>query len=472
MDIFSLSIAATLSVLLQICITVHILLYKEDVKSSIGWIGLVWLSPLFGALIYAILGINRIKRKALALKNPKSNIKQITGKTIEELEQQIPLNFRQLLKLGYKIHPQLFVPANNIVPLINGDEAYPQMADAIKKAKKQVLIESYIFNNDTAGQTILDACAQAVKNGIQVRIIVDGVGLNYSRPDIKKAAEKIKELQMRIFLPSKKPAAMPFVNLRNHRKIMIIDGQTAFFGGMNIAQENLLKTNPATPVKDTTFKIEGPVIDQLARIFLEDWIFTGGQNFKPEEFKTDKKEPCAEGFCRAIPDGPDSDYGKVKSIFFAAINSATKNIKITTPYFLPDDNILTALEFAAMRGIDTEIILPQKSNIFGMDYAMRANFARLIKSGVKIYLQEPPFDHSKLLCIDGIWSVIGSANWDERSLKLNFESLLEIMDLKTTKQIEKIINAKKALSTKQQMPAYPFYKKILCNAFKLLTPYY
>jgi len=191
MDIFSLSIAAILSVLLQICITVHILLYKEDVKSSIGWIGLVWLSPLFGALIYAILGINRIKRKALALKNPKSNIKQITGKTIEELEQQIPLNFRQLLKLGYKIHPQLFVPANNIVPLINGDEAYPQMADAIKKAKKQVLIESYIFNNDTAGQTILDACAQAVKNGIQVRIIVDGVGLNYSRPDIKKAAEKI-----------------------------------------------------------------------------------------------------------------------------------------------------------------------------------------------------------------------------------------------------------------------------------------
>lgn len=472
MDIFSLTIAGGLSLLLQICVTAHILLYKEDVKSSIGWIGLVWLAPVLGAVLYTLLGINRIKRKAIALKNPKQTFKQLTGKTIAEFEKQTPQNLLQLLKLGYKVHPQLFVPANKITPLSNGDEAYPQMAQAIKNAKKQVLIQSYIFNNDIAGKSILDACIQALQNGAQVRILVDGVGLNYSHPDIKQAAQDLNGIQLRVFLPSKKTASLPFVNLRSHRKIMIIDGQTAFFGGMNIAAENLLKTNPKAPVQDTTFKIEGPVINQLARMFLEDWLFTGGQNFILQEFKINGKQYPRQGFCRAIPDGPDSDYGKVKNIFSGAITCAAKSIKITTPYFLPDEDILNALQLAAMRGIDTQIILPQKSNIFGMDFAMRANFARLIKSGVKIYLQEPPFDHSKLFCVDGLWAVIGSANWDERSLKLNFESVLEIMDLPTVKQIEKIIDAKKALSKKQSLPVYPFYKKILFNAFKLLTPYY
>ncbi len=472
MDIFSLSIAGGLSLLLQICITLHILLYKEDVKSSIGWIGLVWLAPVLGAVLYILLGINRIKRKAIALKNPKATVKQLTGKTLQELEEQIPQNFLQLLKLGYKVHPQLFVPANKITPLTNGDEAYPQMAQAIKNAKKQVLIQSYIFNNDTAGKSILDACQSAVKNGAKVRILVDGVGLNYSSPNIKKAAQKLSDIDLRVFLPSKKPAYLPFVNLRSHRKIMIIDGHTAFFGGMNIAAENLLKTNPKAPVQDTTFKIEGPVINQLARMFLEDWIFTGGKSFKTEEFAINTAQPSKQVFCRAIPDGPDSDYGKVKSIFLGAITCAAKNIKILTPYFLPDEDILTALQIAAMRGIDTEIILPQKSNILGMDFAMRANFTRLIKSGVKIYLQKPPFDHSKLFCVDGLWAAIGSANWDERSLKLNFEAILEITDLSAAEQIEKIINGKKALSIKQAIPKYSFYERILFNAFKLLTPYY
>ena len=471
MDIFSLSVAGSLSLLLQICVTIHILLYKDDVKSSIGWIGLVWLAPLLGAVLYGLLGINRIKRKALALKNSKAVLKQLTGKNLEELEKQIPPVLLRLLRLGFKVHPQLFVPDNKITPLINGDEAYPEMCRTIKQASKEVLIQSYILNNDAAGQAILEACRQAVKNGAKVRILVDGVGLNYSKPNIKKAAAEIKGIELRVFLPSRKPAALPFVNLRSHRKLMIIDGQTAFFGGMNIAAEDLLKTNPKHPVQDTTFKIEGPVINQFARIFLEDWLFTGGSNFKPQEFKAKAKSQTG-AFCRAIPDGPDSDYGKVKRMFEGAINCAEKSIKIVTPYFLPDDGILTALELAAMKGIDTEIILPQKSNILGMDFAMRANFNRLIKNGVKIYFQNPPFDHSKLFCIDGIWAMSGSANWDERSLKLNFECVAEIIDLETVKTIEKIIDAKKSAAQKQPLKNYSAAQRLLYNAFRLLTPYY
>ncbi|MGN0022668.1 MAG: phospholipase D-like domain-containing protein [Elusimicrobiaceae bacterium] len=471
MDIFSLSAAGVLYLLLQICVTVHILLFKDDVKSSIGWIGLVWLAPLLGSAIYALFGINRIKRKALSLKSPKQDIHKITGKTQEEIEKEIPKNLLQMLKLGYSVHPQIFALGNNVSPLINGDEAYPQMCSAIEKARKEVLIESYIFNNDKAGQMILSAAKKAHGNGAKIKIIVDGVGLNYSRPNIAQAAGKINGAEFVVFLPSKKPASLPFVNLRSHRKIMIIDGETAFFGGMNIAEGNLLKTNPKEPIRDITFKIKGPVINQLTRIFMEDWLFSGGKAFNPALFK--ESLPLSGGsIARAIPDGPDGDYGKVELMVLGAINCACKNINIVTPYFLPEENILTALEMAAMRGINVQIILPKKSNIFGMDWAMRANFNRLIKKGVKIFLQNPPFDHSKMMTADGIWAFIGSSNWDERSLKLNFEANMEIIDKKLTQTLDKIIEGKKADAKPITLQNYSISKRLLNNSFKLLTPYY
>ena len=155
-----------------------------------------------------------------------------------------------------------------------------------------------------------------------------------------------------------------------------------------------------------------------------------------------------------------------------AINCACKNINIVTPYFLPEENILTALEMAAMRGINVQIILPKKSNIFGMDWAMRANFNRLIKKGVKIFLQNPPFDHSKMMTADGIWAFIGSSNWDERSLKLNFEANMEIIDKKLTQTLDKIIEGKKADAKPITLQNYSIPKRLLNNSFKLLTPYY
>lgn len=471
MDIFSLSAAGLLCFLLQACVTVHILLFKDDVKSSIGWIGLVWLTPILGAVIYIVFGINRIKRKAIRLKNPRQDILKITGKSIEEIQKEIPPSLLQMLRLGHNVHPQLFAFGNKVTPLINGDEAYPRMCAAIEKAEKEVLIESYIFNNDQAGKDILEAAAQAARNGASVKIIIDGVGLNYSRPNITEEIKKIKGAEFAVFLPSRKPAALPFVNLRSHRKIMVVDGHTAFFGGMNIAKENLLKTNPKDPVQDTTFKIEGPVISQIIRIFMEDWIFSLKKPFRPVLLKDEHCLP-GESLCRAIPDGPDGDYGKVELMVLGAINCAGNNIKITTPYFLPEENILTALELAAMRGVDTEIILPQKSNIFGMDWAMQANFNRLIKKGVKIHLQAPPFDHSKIMTVDNIWSFIGSSNWDVRSFKLNFEANMEIIDRNLAEKLNEIILSKKKKSVQAREKKYPFGPLLIRNVFKLLTPYY
>lgn len=470
----SFGLAGLFYLTLQICVTVHILLKKDDVKSSIGWMGLVWLAPVLGSIIYILFGINRIHRRALALRNKGPDIFTLTGKSQKEIEKEIPAPFLQLMRLGYKVHPQRFALGNRAKPLVNGDEAYPEMCKLIAGAQKEVLLQSYIFDNDKAGQMFIPALEQAVKNGAKVKIMVDGVGLNYSKPTIAAAVKKLKQAEFSVFLPSKSPVALPFLNLRNHRKMLIVDGQQAVFGGMNIAAGNLIKQSPKDPIEDVTFFVEGPVVDQMSRVFEEDWIFSGKKHFIPASFRAKGRLP-GHMPARIIPDGPDSDFGKIEMMVLGALSCAQESVKIITPYFLPENNILTALEVAAMRGVDVEIILPSKSNIFGMDCAMRANFKRLLAKGVKIYRTRPPFDHSKILLVDGAWLFFGSANWDVRSFKLNFECNLECVDKNLAAGVEKIIEHKKSISHGEKLADHlhpPFWRKITDNAFRLLTPYY
>ena len=473
-SVSSFGIAGLLYLILQILVTGHIICRKDDVKSSFGWIGLVWLTPLIGSIIYVIFGINRIRRKALSLRNKGPDIFTVTGKTEEEIQKEIPRPFLQLLRLGYKVHPQRFALGNYAKAYVNGDEAYPEMCRLIAGAKKEVLMQSYIFNNDRAGKMFINAFKQAVRNGAKVKVLVDGVGLNYSKPTIAAALKRLKGVEFGVFLPSKSPVSLPFVNLRNHRKILIVDGKEAVFGGMNVAEGNLLQTNPKEPIADITFYVRGPVVDQMSRVFEEDWIFSGKKHFIPASFHAEGPLP-GNMPARIIPDGPDADYGKIEQMMLGALSCAQKTVQIVTPYFLPENEMLTSLELAAMRGINVEIILPSKSNIFGMDGAMRANFVRLLKKGVKIYRTRPPFDHSKIMVVDGAWLFVGSANWDVRSFKLNFECNMECMDKQLAREVNQIIAHKKAtaVSEKWDKNAKPsLWRTLADNTLRLLTPYY
>lgn len=482
MNTLSAVIIGIFIVAMQLSVVVHILLYKEDVRSSIGWIGLVVLAPLLGSVIYVIFGINRIRRKALALSNKGPTVLSLSGKTADEIRQEVPPPLWQMLCLGYEVHPQHFMAGNEVTPLVNGDEAYPEMCRAIARAKKQVLIQSYIFDNDEAGKMFEQPIRQAVKNGASVRILVDGVGINYSRPNIKKLLGKIKGVRFSVFLPSKSPIALPFVNLRNHRKMLIVDGDTAFFGGMNIAIGNLIKSNPKSPIADLTFKVNGPVIDQMERIFEEDWTFSGKRRFHLDHpssvsAQKDHSHITHRGIpARIIPDGPDSDYGKILLMLKGALHCAQKKISIVTPYFLPDNDMLDALVLTSLRGVEVELILPQKSNIFGMDWAMEANFEKLLKGHVKIYKTNPPFDHSKIVVMDDVWVFVGSANWDLRSLRLNFEACMECFSMDLARQLNKIIQEKKKNARAVHPHTQKGWRAVLCtarnNAFRLLTPYY
>ena len=213
-------IAGLLYLLLQLVVTVHILLKKEDVKSAIGWLGLIWLAPLLGNALYILFGINRIHRKARHLRRKTTPLKAWSQQKLRQAEKSFPPYALQFLRLGYQVHPQHFTLGNQVTPFLNGDEAYPAMCRLIQSARKEVLLQSYIFNNDAAGQMFLAALREALANGARVKIMVDGVGLNYAKTPITQALQKLPGAEWAVFLPSRKPADLPFVNLRNHRKML------------------------------------------------------------------------------------------------------------------------------------------------------------------------------------------------------------------------------------------------------------
>lgn len=468
-------IAVFMYVSLAIGTVIHILLYKDDIKSSIGWIGLVILAPIIGSVLYLFLGINRVRRKATKLRKKGSILEKFTREEIEDFFKDLPLHTKQFIMFGHKVSPQSFTAGNEIYPLQNGTEAYPEMVKAIESAKHEVLVESYIFDADIETDKIIEAFKSAISNGAKVKVIIDGIGtLRFFSRSIERKLSAVKGLEYGVFLPPRIPIALPFVNMRNHRKIMVIDGSVAFFGGMNLSQENVLIHDKKKGVLDITFKIEGPVVDQLSQVFEDDWEFTTGKKMQAYS----KDIPIVERGkipARVIADGPDRKQGEIELLVHGTINAAMKKISIVTPYFLPENNILTALEMASMKGVDVEIIIPKVNDHKIMNWAEEPNFLRLIEKGVKICRTPLPFDHSKIFVVDNEWVFVGSANWDVRSFKLHFESNMEILSRELASKLNEIINEKKKIAkivTVEECRNLPLPKRLRNNACRLLTPYY
>jgi cardiolipin synthase len=404
-------------------VTVHVLLYKRNVGAAVSWIGIAWLSPFLGGLLYVTMGVNRVKRRAQRLRRqrlPLSTAEEGLARTAID-DPLSPLEFAIGRLTGLPSEP-----GNKIEMLRSGDQAYPRMLAAIDAAQKSVGLASYIFRDDKAGKAFHQALIQARRRGVEVRVLIDGVGGGYfwsgTYHELRRDGVPVAR-----FLHSYFPWRMPFVNLRNHRKVLVIDGRLGFTGGINIGAENIRADNPPHIVLDTHFQLEGPVVDQLTDAFADDWLYTTGERLLTENWfpPLEKVGPVT---ARVVTSGPDEDMEQIEFVALHAISCAHKSIRIVTPYFLPPDPLITALGLAAFRGVTVDIILPEHSNHAILDWARRVPLRPLIEAGCRVWLMPPPFDHSKLMVIDESWSLIGSANWDTRSFRLNFELNVELHD--------------------------------------------
>ncbi len=454
--------AAVAHVAIAVAVTIHVLLYKRSVGAAVSWIGIAWLSPFLGGLLYAIMGINRVKRRAQRLKRQHLPLAGAGATAAVTQDSLTPLEYAVGRLTGLPSRP-----GNLVEMLHSGDEAYPRMLEEIGRAKTSVGLCSYIFRDDSAGEKFHEALIQAQQRGVKVRVLIDGIGGGYfwsgTYNRLRKAGVPVAR-----FLHSYFPWRTPFVNLRNHRKLLVIDGRVAFTGGLNIGAENVVAGNPAHPVRDTHFRIEGPVVEQLTDAFADDWLFTTGEQLDDDWFP--RLEPVGTVLARVVPSGPDEDMEQIEFVTLHAISCARESIRVVTPYFLPGEPLTMALGLAAMRGITVDILLPENSNHAILDWARRVPLRPLIEAGCRVWMMPAPFDHSKLMTIDDSWSFIGSANWDTRSFRLNFELNVELHDAAFARQIVGSKKPQRCL-TLAEIDGDPLAIRLRNSAARLLQPY-
>ncbi|MCG8532506.1 MAG: cardiolipin synthase [Desulfovibrionales bacterium] len=429
-----------LFVILGLLGAVHALLTRRHPNSALVWVAICVSLPGIGILAYLIFGVNRVRRSAERLRQefeeqdnqpePVATDAESHTCTVNEISEE----FAELEKIGRSITGTLPLKGNSITPLYNGRQAYPAMLEAISNAKQSVYLSTFLFEKDGIGKKFYAQLVAAKNRGISVAVLLDGFGLLWSWIRLNSLLKR-NGVPVTRFLPIRLFPPQIRMNLRNHRKLLLIDGHTGFTGGMNIGGSRTAKGRQR--MSDMHYKLTGPIVSQLQEVFFEDWAYANGEKHIP---KPPPMKHTGRILSRVIKDGPDNPDNPLHLSIVATINTARTSIRIMTPYFLPSRELTSALTVAALRGVDVRIILPAKSNLPFVHWAMRNYMGELLEAGVRIFYQPPPFCHTKLLIIDGRYTQFGSANLDPRSLQLNFELNIEALDAELAQTLNTHVN--------------------------------
>lgn len=477
----AISLAGAVYLLLAIAASLHVILNKRNEAAAFSWLGIIVLAPLVGAVLYWLFGINRIRRRAQAeLPDPERYAIQTQDANAACLASLSEL-WCERIRFGAGVHSAPYLADNELLPLINGDQSYPEMLAAIDAAKHSVVLCSYIFEYDEVGRQFVNALVNAHRRGVLVRVLIDGLGVGYGlslvRADRVLRRQGVKTAR---FLATLSTRGTRFINLRNHRKILSVDGRVAFVGGMNIRQGNILAGHSQHKTQDVHFRVCGPVIDQINTVFVADWAFSTKEQLHLPTWQAANSQASAESnstpastvISRVILDGPDDNYQKLQLTILGALHAAKNRVCVVSPYFLPDKAIMSALQMAVLRGVKIDVIVPAKNNLHIVGWAMKANLGELAAIGVDVYESSEPFDHSKLFVVDDYWCLVGSSNWDARSLELNFEINLECFDTVFNQELLTIVEEKLTQSIPvSQRRSHHFLIKLRNNFFRLFSPY-
>jgi cardiolipin synthase len=423
---------AAISVLTGAAAAIHAAMTKEDVRAATGWVGIILLSPIIGAFFYLIAGVNRIRHRALATRRTARHAqwREFYGPAVprEAVEECFSKQFIPMKQVGDTVTRFPLTAGNSIEMLADGDVAYGAIASAIEQARHSIILETYIFDRDRSGLRIADLLISAQQRGVSVRVLIDSVGARYSVPSIVKY---LRDRGVRTETFNGKVITglrLPYANLRTHRKIIVIDNEIAFTGGMNIREAFSREIHGEAHARDTHFRVTGPIVADLFAVAAEDWHFASGEKVAATVQPALSVAADAPVFARVVSSGPDGSIETNHKMLMGAFSVAQRRIRIMSPYFLPDRELISALVTAARRGVEIDILVPSDNNLTLVDRAMTAQFDQVIKYGCKVWRVQGAFDHSKLMTIDGEWSYVGSSNLDPRSLRLNFEVDLEVLD--------------------------------------------
>jgi cardiolipin synthase len=415
----------------------HAVIYKRESRSAALWVILIWVMPALGPILYLLMGVNRVQRRAARLRADMVRHRSDPDATVGEPS---GTHLSPLARMLNNVIERPLTPGNAVEPLVDGVQAYPAMLDAIESAQSSIMLASYIFHGNGIGAQFVDALARATQRGVVVRVLVDDVDARFSWSSAYKPLRRAG-VPLGVFNPPLVPARLNAVHLRNHRKILVIDGTVGFTGGMNIDRRYWNPEAPQLASRDLHFRLRGPVVAQLAEVFADDWQFATGEALRGAPWFV-PVAPEGRVLARCVDDGPDEGTEPLRWSMVAGLNQAQRSVRILTPYFVPDSSLITALDVAAMRGVEVDVVLPSESDLPHVHWAAWGQLWQVLERGCRVWSSPPPFDHSKLMVVDGAWTLLGSANWDSRSLRLNFELNVECYSVEFGAHMEGLVQTR------------------------------
>jgi len=464
--------------LLSFVIIPSILLDRRDPEATLAWMLVIVLLPYLGTALYYLVAHTRVKRRTRKKQRSDHVFRYSLDRAVDSAftraasssTPELPEGTRHIARLAGRLTKTSLLPGNAVEVFIEANRAYESMAEAIRSARHHVHLMTYIFRPDRAGEYFRDLLIEKARQGVQVRLLVDGFGgsqikSSFIRP-LTDAGGKFARFVPIFGRLRWRP------NLRNHRKILVADGRIGFAGGLNIGEEYQGRRRAYAPWRDTHLRLEGPVVRQLQEVFAEDWLFSADEDLADPKYFPDIP-PCGSELVQVVYSGPDQDHETIHAVFFSAVNEAQKSILITTPYFVPDSTMLAALKTAAWRGVDVRILLPGKSDMRLVQWAGRSYYQELLEAGVKLYEHRPGILHAKTMVIDRAWSTIGSANMDIRSFRLNFEVNVLVWGAAFAARLEQIFHRDlfgSLLITQNQLTEKPLTDRLAEGLGRALSP--
>jgi cardiolipin synthase len=407
---------------------------RNPVK-TLSWMLVILFIPIAGMIVYFFFGRNYRKQKIYTRKSlaDSARLEDHADHQVKLLssylsgESEAVRSKEHLIHLMLRNNRSILTLDNRIDLLVNGRQTFPAMLDAIASATNYIHLEFYRFEPDTLGMEFSELMMRKAKEGVNVRVIYDDVGSwNIRKPYIKKMREA--GVQIHTFMPVRFPNFSSKINYRNHRKILVVDGKVGFVGGLNIADKYLHGLPHLGPWVDTHLRLEGYSVAALDRVFIADWDFVSGEELPPDAAMEHVVRTGNRCLVQVASSGPDTDWATIMQVYFSAIATAKSSIYLTSPYFSPDESLLTALKTAALSGVDVRMIFPEYTDSIIANWNTRSYISELLEAGVRIFLYRKGFIHSKYLLVDNIFASVGSPNVDVRSFDLDFEVTALIYD--------------------------------------------
>ena len=452
-----------------------IFIERKEPTTTWAWLIILIALPGIGFILYLLLGQNLSRQKIFREKKLADKIKRYKLRNNSELplsDNEINENYEDLILMNYNHSGAIYTTGNEVKTYINGEDKFRDLFNDIREAKSFIHIEYYIFRYDDLGRALISELHEKVKDGVEVRLVIDGMG---SKKIAKKIIKEIESygIKISVFFPGVLPHINMRINYRNHRKIVVIDGKIGYVGGFNVGNEYVNKGKQFKFWRDTHIRVRGEAVNELNKRFILDWDYASDENMGNMSMYFPIPEVVGGVGIQIVSSGPDHMEEYIKNSYMKIINSAKNYVYIQTPYLVPDSPMMEALKISALSGVDVRIIVPGAPDHFFMEWMLSANIGLLIEYGIKIYRYGNGFIHSKTIVADGEVCSIGTANLDIRSFKLNFEVNAFIYNEAVAKEQEKIFlddQLKSKLVIKEEYYKRSKNLKIKESLIRLLAP--